>query len=389
MNYVISFVTIFSIFAAFGLDNVEIRELAKGKKEKTILGTSFALRILSSLFAFFIIVLILFLKDIDYSTSTLIMIYSLSVFLSSFNCIRNFFTAKLQNKYIVLTEILRCSIGAVFKICLLLINAPLIWFIIALTFDFVLVASGYTYSYKKKISKCFNWTFDFNTAKYLLKEGFPLLLSGAAVIIYQRIDQIIINDLLSAEAVGYFSAAAKFSEFILFVPLIMSQTMSPVLVKTRESNKSNFKIYSQLFCDLIVWVSIGLAIIMSLLSTIIITYTYGSEYLPAITVLQIMSFKTIGMSLSNVSGQLIIIENKQRLAVLRNIVGCIFCVLGNYLLIPKYGIEGSAIATIITVIMSGFIANYFIPSYREYFYIQIKSIISGPCRLLNHFINHV
>lgn len=383
MNYVVSFVAIFTTISVFGLDNIEIREIAKPENDKNeILGTSFRLRLIFAFIAFISIIVALFVSGADYYTSLLIIIYSTSVILSTINLIRNYFTAIVNNKYIVITEILRCFVGALIKVVLLLIKAPLIFFIIALAFDFFLVAGGYIATYNKLVGSIKEWTFNKEKAKYLIRESFPLLLSGAAVIIYQRIDQVILKGLLNNEAVGYFSVAAKFSEFILFVPLIISQTVSPILVGYYSSNKDVYKVKSQQFMDITVWASVALSIIVSLLSYPLIRYTFGVQYLAAVPVLQVMSFKAIGMALSNSCGQLIVIEGIQKWAVIRNLIGCVICVVSNYLLIPKYGVVGSAYATLVTVAFSGCIGNLFIPPYKHFFKQQISSLVLGPIRLI-------
>lgn len=368
MNYVVSFVAIFTTISVFGLDNIEIREIAKSENDKNeILGTAFRLRLIFAFIAFVSIIVALFFSGADYYTSILIIIYSTSVILSTFNLIRNYFTAIVNNKYIVITEILRCFVGALIKVVLLLIKAPLIFFIIALAFDFFLVAGGYVATYNKLVGSIKEWTFNKEKAKYLIRESFPLLLSGAAVIIYQRIDQVILKGLLNNEAVGYFSVAAKFSEFILFVPLIISQTVSPILVGYYSSNKDVYKVKSQQFMDITVWASVALSFFVSLLSYPLIRYTFGVQYLAAVPVLQVMSFKVIGMALSNSCGQLIVIEGIQKWAVIRNLIGCVICVVSNYLLIPKFGVVGSAYATLVTVAFSGCIGNLFIPPYKHFF----------------------
>ena len=148
MNYVISYVYIFIVLSAFGLDNIEIRELSRKKgRENEILGTTFTLRIIFSLITLLLEIVTLIIYKADSYTTLLIIIYSISIFMSSFNVIRNYFTSIVQNEFIVKTEISRTVIGALIKIILLWHKAPLILFIIAAGFDTILVASGYVFGY--------------------------------------------------------------------------------------------------------------------------------------------------------------------------------------------------------------------------------------------------
>ncbi len=96
-----------------------------------------------------------------------------------------------------------------------------------------------------------------------------------------------------------------------------------------------------------------------------------------------MSFKVIGMALSETAGQMIIVEKQQKYAFIRNLLGCIVCIILNLLFIPQYGIIGSAIVTIITTLFVGWIANILIPPYRRYFHFQNVALLKGWKSLIN------
>ena len=152
MNYVISYVSIFSVLSTFGLDNIEIRELSRKPENKNIiLGTCLRIRIVCSTMAFLVILVTLMIFEADRFTALMIICYSLTLYSNCFNLVRNYFTSIVKNEYVVKSEIARTIIGASIKIVLLLIKAPLEYFIIATLFDTFLVASGYCLSYKKTI----------------------------------------------------------------------------------------------------------------------------------------------------------------------------------------------------------------------------------------------
>lgn len=392
MNYVISYVALFSVIATFGLSNIEVRELSRTPEKKNeILGTCFAIRFFFTTVAYLAIVLTVFIFDTDSFTKAMILLYGLSLYATScFDVIRNYFTSIVKNEYVVKSEIARTLIGASIKVILLLMHAPLWCFIAAMAFDTVLVASGYTISYKTAVGKLREWRFDKTIVRYLVTQSFPLLLSGAAVIIYQRIDQVMIGNMIDKESVGYFATAGKFLDLILFLPAVLTQTVTPLIVKTkRDGTQEEYEAKSYQFVSIVVWVSIIMAFFFSVFAYPMIRYTYGVQYLAAVPVLQIMAWKTVGMAISSAGGQLIIIEKLQKWAVFRNLAGCVVCVILNLLLIPKYGIIGSAFVTIITLFVSGFLANYLIPPYRHIFKMECKALVLGwkELRYLKSYVN--
>lgn len=384
MNYIISYVSIFTVLSNFGMDNIEIRELAKGDYTKEIiLGTAFRLKLIFALITIAIIASTVCCFNPDIYVKIMIIVYSLSIICNSFNVIRNYFTSIVQNEYVVKSEILRYLLGSAIKIILLLVHANLTWFIISNVFDLVLVSWGYVFSYKNKVGEIKLWQFDRKIAVYLVKQSFPLLLSGAAITVYQRIDQVMISNMIDNSSVGYFSTAGKFVDLIIFLPVVIAQTISPILIQTKQQNITEYHKKAQTFTNIIIWVSIILSTIVSLSAYILIRYTFGIEYIAAVPVLQIMAFKAVGMGFSSSAGQLIIIENIQKWVAIKNLIGCIVCVTLNLVLIPLYGIIGSAVVTIITVFTSGFLSNLFIPAYRHIFTMQIKAILFGWKDILN------
>lgn len=378
MNYVISIVALFTVFATFGTSDIIIRELAKKELSKDIiLGSAFAVRIGLAFVCLIAIGVYLVFGNETTETVLMILIYSSSLFFSCFDVIRFYFTSIVENEYVVKSEIFRTLVGALIKVVLLLCHAPLIAFVGALAFDYLLLASGYTLAYREKVDSIKKWRVDKSFVKTLLSTSFPLLISCAATIIYQKIDQVMIAKMLNNESVGYFSTAMSFVNILTFIPIMIMQTTSPILVGYWKNDKTRYEKESQRIMNFTIWFTLIISTIISLLSDPIIRYTFGNVFLPSVPVLAILSFKIVGISLITVGGQLIIIENIHQWAFIRNILSCIVCITCNYYFIPIWGIIGSAWATIITVFFTGCFSNIFIPQYFHIFKKQILSLLIG------------
>lgn len=373
LNYVISYVGLFTVISSFGLDNIEIRELAKNSTcEKKFIGTVFAIRAACALFACVLAVIGLLVQKHDQATTVLIAMYVSTLFLGCTDVFRNYFTAKMESEYVAKSEMARSLIGAAIKIALLLIHAQLYMFVIALVVDAFLLASGYVLNYKW-VGRTIKYDkFDFKLAGFLLRESFPLLLSGAAVVLYQRIDQVIIVHMLDAERLGYYATACRLTEPLMFVSVVIIGSITPVLVKLRDVSVTKYESVRFRFMAYSVWSSIVMALGLSLFSQLIVKYTFGSGYSESAALLRIMAWKIVGASLAASSGQLIIIEGIQKWAVFRNIVSVLLCVLLNMGFIPAYGVIGSAWASVITAISAGMLANILIGPYHSIFKLQLK-----------------
>lgn len=378
MNYVISYVFLFQTFSLFGLDSIEIREEARGEKPYTvIIGTAFCLKLLFGLFFVTLAITTSWLMEGDGYTTLLIALYALSVLFNSLIVIRNYFTAIVQNEYVVKAEIGRTLISIIIKLVLLMMDASLSWFVMAYMFDYILLGTGYIMAYRSRIGSFRDWRFDREYAVFLLRESFPLLLTNAAVIIYQRIDQVMIGSMIDKSSVGYFSVASKFTEVLIFLPMILAQTITPILVKAREYSISEYKAKAQQFMNFSFWLSLIASAVVSALAYWLVRYTFGPAYLPAVAVLQVMAFKAASVALSNTAGTMLVTEGLQRWAILRDGFGCLVCVVLNYLLLPRYGIIAAAFVSIASNIAAGYLADALVPAYRHLFICQTKALCLG------------
>lgn len=378
MNYVISFVTLFTVLADFGFASITIRELSKNPEERnSIMGTCFLTRMAFSTLAYLLVLLWGYNTHADSQTFLMIALYGLYLFTTPFTVIRNYFTSIVQNKYVVKSEISRTCIGAVIKIVFLYFELPLIYFVCAAAFDFFLVAGGYVISYKTKVGSLRDWKFSLVLAKYLCSESWPLALSSSAIIIYQKIDQVMIKNMIDDNSVGYFATAASFLAVVMFLPNILTQTVTPILIRKKKENERIYLEKRQVFTNIMVWGTMIVSAIMSIGAFWIIRLTYGESYIAAVPVLQILAWKTLGAAFSEASGHLIIIDGIQKWAFFRNLFGCIACVIFNLIFIPIWGIVGSAFVAVMTTLITGFLSLAIIPPYREIFKVEVRALFFG------------
>jgi len=378
MNYVISLVVLFQTFSIFGLDSIEIREEARsGQDFRTVIGTAFGLKVFFAILFMGLVILTSRLMDSDGYTTLLVVIYSFTIVLNSFGVIRNYFFAIVQNKYVVKAEIVRTLFGIGIKVLLLALNVNLTWLLVAYTFDGVLLSSGFIVAYTKKVGSIRQWHFDATYARFLLKESFPLLLTSAAVIVYQRIDQVMIGQMLDKQAVGYFSVASRFVEILIFIPMMLVQTITPILVKTREKSQEEYAVKAQMFMNVSVWLSLLSSAIVAVVAYWLVQLTFGPAYWPAVIILQVMAFKAASVALSNTAGAMLVTEGLQRYAIFRDALGCVACIVLNYLLLPRFGVIAAAFVAIASNVVAGYLADAIIPAYRHIFVCQTRALLTG------------
>ena len=375
-SYAQSFVGLFTIIATLGLDNILVRELVKDQNRRDeLIGTAFWLKLMGSfLVLIFLAIAINFTSNNTYTNILVFIIASATIF-QSFNVIDFYFQSKTLSRYVVFANIISLLISSIVKIVLILTNAPLIAFACVILFDSFILACGYIYFYFKNSLSFLQWKFYKITAILLLKDSWPLILSGMVIAIYMKIDQIMIKEMMNSEAVGQYSAAVKLSEVWYFIPLVIASSLFPAIINAKKQSEKLYYDRFQKLYDLMVWMAIIIALPMTFLSDWIINLLYGKEYNQAGSVLMIHIWAGVFVFLGVASAKWFVSENLQILSFWRTFYGMIVNIILNIFLIPRYGIQGAAVATLASQATATYIFDFFNHKTRDMFYMKTKSLL--------------
>jgi PST family polysaccharide transporter len=375
MNYALAFVALFQAFSVLGLNEIVVRNIVNQKSDKNeILGTAFILKFLGSLLLLaFSSILIIFIRPENQLLQGLVLIVALGYIFKSFDTIDLWFKSQLQSKYTTIAKNSAFFISSGFKIFLILINAPLVGFVWAFTIDFILAGLLLFFIYQKKNKDIFKWRFRFLEAKGLLRDCWPLILSGIAVMIYMKIDQVMIGKMLNDSEVGIYSAAVKISEAWYFIPTAIATSVFPAIIKSKQKSKQLYLKRMQKLYDFSTWSSIGFALLITFFSGIIINVLYGDEYARAASVLSVHIWAGVFVFMGSIASKWVINENYTKNALLRTLIASLINIFLNVMLISVLGILGAALSTLISYGFVNFFSLFFFKKTRECFYLELKS----------------
>jgi len=260
------------------------------------------------------------------------------------------------------------------KIFLIIFEAPLIYFVIVFSVEFFIAAVGFLIVYKSNNLKLSHWKFRKETAMNLLKDSWPLILSGLVIGIYTKIDQVMIKNMLDSKELGYYAVAVRLSEAWYFIPLALTNSIFPAIVNAKNVSNEFYLNRMQKLYDILAWTAIAIAIPMSIFSLDIINIIFGNEFQTAAPVLTIYIWAGVAVFLGVASSRYLIIENFTKLSFFRTFIGMVINVILNLVLIPMYGIIGAAVATLISYSIAVFSIILF-PKTSKQFFMMMKSIL--------------
>lgn len=375
-NYAIAFTSLFGAFATLGLDSIVVREIVKVPSSRDeILGSAFFLKLIGAAVTLILTVFVVYLiKAGDRLTLYLVAVSSIGFVFQSLNVIDFYFQSQVRSKYTVYAQNSAFVVMAGVKIILLLSKAPLIAFAIAGAFEIGLGSLFLIIVYTRNRLSIYNWHFKATVARNLLQESWPLILSSLAIMVYMRIDQVMIGQMLGNLGVGIYSAAVKVSEIWYFVPMAITGSLFPAIIESKSLGTQVYYARLQKLYNFMAWLGIIVAVTITLSSTYIIRKLYGESYFDASSVLSLHIWAGIAASLGVASGCWLMAEGLQKISFYRTLNGAIVNILLNLFLIPRYGVKGAAMATVIAQVFAAILFDALNVRTRPTFFMKLRAL---------------
>lgn len=349
LNYALAFVFIFSPLAMLGLDEISIRRLVQNSScRDEVLGTSFILMLAGGGVSFCLAMVAIFVaRPQDSLAHWLVGIFAAGIIIQAFIVIEFWFESQLQWKFTVYAKTSAFLLLSAAKIGLFLMEAPLIAFAWAGLAEAVVGAGGLLIVYWQRGYFIKAWRFSWPLAVSLLKDSWPLLFSTLLMVVYLRIDQIMLGNMVGNKELGIYSVAVQVAEAWFFIPIAICSSVYPALVEAETISEELFYAHLQKLYNLMVFLAYVVALPVAFFSQEIIQLLFSSEYADAGPLLAILIWAGIFTSLGAARNLFIIAKNWTRANLISTVLGCSLNVLLNFILIPRYGAMGAVIASII------------------------------------------
>ncbi|SFG94437.1 flippase [Sporolactobacillus nakayamae] len=374
INYVSAYISFFSSVASLGLAVVVIKEISSGvEDENEIIWTSIFMRLTIAFLSAISVIGLMFVLNPNNKIIVLIAILqSLSILFSAFDTANYWFQAKLLSKYTSISSLVAYIGMSIYRIYLLAHNANILWFAFSFSVDCILLAALLMLFYIKKVG--FHPIFSKKLCKSLLIQSYHYMIAGLITIIYSQMDRVLLGTMLNKNAVGLYSAALTITTLWGIIPTAFIQSASTILFKAANQNKILFMQRLKQVYAIILWLNIVYSIGVSIFAELIIRISFGKDYSAAESTLIIVVWYYGISCLSSVTQVYLSSEGKNKYINKFCIAGVIFNFILNWLLIPVYGILGSAIATLLTHILIQIVMPVFYKETREVGITIIKAI---------------
>jgi PST family polysaccharide transporter len=285
------------------------------------------------------------------------------------------FQSQIQAKYDVQARSAAYGVASLARIGCILAQTSLAAIGLTYVLEPLLRAVGLGVIYRRADSIKEKWQFSFKRAKVLLRNSWPLILSGMAIMVYMRIDQVMLGQLANDESVGLYSAAVKLSEGWYFIPVAIASSIFPVILAAKQQSESQYYKQLSLLFKLVVAIAYTIALTITLGAHQLTTLLFGASYEDASIILAIHVWSGVFTSIGVIKDMWLTAESLLIFSFFITMSGAVLNVAVNYMLIPRFDAVGAAIATVISYIFANLLTCFAYPKTRCIGRIMLNSLI--------------
>lgn len=356
-SFVISWVSIFSTIALVGSEHISIKYLSKSTVFSISKSYYKLKKILFFSGAICFVISVIFAKIIFNENSEFIAISIASISLIFQYYYTSSFLLQAKEKFSLLGKIniIQSLFSIIIKIILIYFKVSLVFFYFSFALDgliFLIIYSLLIHTNEFHSSGSSIISF-----KKLIKESYPLLLSGLLLTIYLKVDQFLIKGILGNKELGVFTVVIRLTEASVIVPYAYLQVFMPKIFN--KTNKSDQFLY-----DSVIIMAILIAAIVTLFSHQIIVIFFGESFIEAILPLRICIWSIVFLTFGQLNFYFSVSDNDTKTVLKKVIVGLLFNLTTCYFLTIQFGIVGTAISTLVSYFFSALFLVFFFPNQR-------------------------
>ncbi|MCQ1535622.1 flippase [Methanosarcina sp. KYL-1] len=344
-SFAFAFIYFFSFIPDLGIHRILVREASKEPQAAgKLIGNGTIMKVFFSLIAlalsFFMISVLDFLPE----TKSALYIASFGLLASGAGAYGIIYEAKLRMEYSLFFNL----VSKIFFLSFVLLAVRGHLGLPVFVFSSVLATFVHNFLMVAFSKRLVNVSFEIDPLlmKNLFREAVPVAIASVFSVIYFRIDTLMLSFLQGDLDVGFYSAAYRLTEALVFLPAAFTTSAFPLMSKYFKDSFDSFGFaYARTFKYLF---AAGLlaAVLVTFNSDKIILAVYGPEYQNSIIVLQILVWATALMFVNSLVSSTCISSGNQQIISKTAVLATFLNIALNLALIPTMSYTGAALATV-------------------------------------------
>ena len=384
ISFAAAMATLVTAIAQFGMQTVVVRDLVRRPQERAaIVGSALVLRLVTGAVSILLAMgATALLRPGDYQAAVVVFIVAAVALPRAWDVVDYDYQARIEAGPVVIARNVAFVAFAVLRVLLVLVHAQLDTFAWAITGEQVLASILLVRRWRVDGLTVGVLSAKWREMRELVVTTWPLVIAGLSMVVYMRIDQVMLASMMGDAGVGLFSAAIKISEALYFIPAAATATVAPAMTAAYRHSRAEYE--RQMLRVMRVLVRLGLlvAVTFSVSSHFIILKLYGPAYESAAAVLSIHAWIYLLVTLMYCGNQWLLDHGYFHCNMYQTLGGAAVNIGLNLVLIPRLGIVGAAIASLAGQCASVMLMVAVIPKTWPLFRLQLAAFAPVELRWL-------
>jgi O-antigen/teichoic acid export membrane protein len=379
LNYANAVVSLMIPLAQLGLDTVLVRELVRFPgRTGALLGTSFALRAAAgATFAALIVTMSHYSRVIGTAQPALGPM-SFIIIVQAGEVAECWFRSRVQSRAVVFIRGSVIVAGAGTKLALVAAGAGLVAIAWVYTVEAAAFVLGLVIFSRRGGDPAPAWEFDGSMALKLIREGSGFALAGFLGALALRVDQIAVAGMLGDAASGLYYGALRLMEIPIYVATITAASLFPNLANAEDGGIMHARLETVFgLMSAIAWLT---AIGTSIAGPWLIPLVLGEAYRASWPVFMIQGWASLFFFTGMIRTNYLALRSAPGTQVVVAVLTLGTQVLLNYVLVPRFGISGAAMAFLVSQFLSAWTLPLILPPLRPCLLPQLRSLFA-PWRI--------
>jgi len=378
LNFAIAFVALFSPVADLGLQAVMVRELVRRQEDRArIVRSALTLRLIGALVAATLsYVGIVLARPSSPDAHLVVFVVAVSLFPQAWDVIDFDYQARTHSRPITVIRSASLLTFAVIKIVLIMSGASLVAFAWTMVGEAALSALLMYVIFRRLVPAFGVLRPSRVEMKDLLQNCWPLAIASLSIMLYMRIDQVMLGQMLDDHSVGIFSAAVRLSESWYFVPMAILASVAPTLTAAHARSQREYEDKLVMVIRVMLLLSVCVAAILTFCSRQLVDVLYGSSYADSAQVLALHAWAGVFASLGIATGPWFVNSGLVKLRMTHTLAGALVNIGMNLYMIPKFGATGAAVSTLVSYFLAAVGLNLLSSRTRPVAVLQVRSVFA-------------
>jgi O-antigen/teichoic acid export membrane protein len=372
-SYAVSLAGFFSLFSDIGITGILIREGARNPKAlPEYLATSFGIK--AGLLLITNIAILTIAPFFAGNVPEVLPLIPVAALLITFDSIRELAFAVVRSKEKMQTE---AGISIITNVAITILGIGAIFFFDATPMSLMI---GYTlgsvvgtiaayWIVREDLQNPFKY-FRKKLVMPMIMEGLPFGLMGLLGSLMLNIDTLMVGWLTSAadaaKTLGIYAAAQRPVQVLYIVPSILSVVFFPALARLATLDKARFRNLLENALSLSFLIAIPLVVGGLILGSDLMLMLFGPEYISGTATFKVLLFTLMVVYSGGFIANAVLAFDSQKSFWLYLALGLISNIVLDFILIPLFGIFGSALATVAAQILANAVIWRKLKSIQEF-----------------------